>query len=85
MNATKPGLYDAGGMMTGPETADALRDAGVLANQAAGIALVCSLALDALADEGDRSARISEEVAETASRLMFKCWGDLTAAMSLLA
>ncbi len=85
MNATEPGLFDGTDAMDDEEgSEEGRRHAGMLASQAAGIALVCSLALDAVAFGKEREEVDARDVADTASRLMFKCWCDLTVATGIM-
>lgn len=83
MRAISPGLLNAiDAVDKKPGSEDAKQDAACLANQAAGIALVCSLALDSLTDGRDDCDPI--DVIGITSRLMFKCWDDLTVAVNLM-
>ncbi|WP_143412127.1 hypothetical protein [Arabiibacter massiliensis] len=85
MNAAHRGLYDAAGM-AGQEagTREAIRDAATLAAQAASVALVRALALDATANGESGAECGAGEVMAATSRLAFKCHDDITAAMGLL-
>lgn len=86
MNATKAGLYEAIDFMDDDAgTVEALQDAGSLASQSAGIALLCALALDAVAYGDCEQACDPSDVAGIASRLMFKCWDDLTVAVNIMS
>lgn len=78
-------IYDGTDAMDDEEgSEEGRRHAGMLASQAAGIALVCSLALDAVARGSKKSEIDARDVADTASRLMFKCWCDLTVATGIM-
>lgn len=84
MNANKPGLYSVADYADDePGTQGAKTNAAHLVWQAAGIALVCSLALDSTADEKLDYDLGTEAVVRTTSRLMFKCWDDLMGASYL--
>lgn len=84
MNAIKPGLCNAADYMDGePGSESASRDAAFLTSQAAGIALVCSLATDAVAF-GSYEVCEPHEVSGIVSKLLFKCYDDLTVAVNLL-
>lgn len=86
MNSDHPSLYDAIDMMESkPGSKEAIRDAGILAGQAAGIALICSLALDSVAYEDSDGACDARDVAGIASQLLFKCWNDLATATNLMS
>ena len=85
MGAVKSGLHDAiefidekGG------TEGAMRGAGILISQAAGLCEVCSLALDAVANGSMVVEMDIENVASITSQLVGKCWNDLVVASSLL-
>ena len=85
MRAGKQGLC-GGSDFSGcePGTGDAGNGASMLSNQAAGIALLCAIALDAAA-HGDGGYECDPaDVAATASRLMVRCSDDLFAAVNLL-
>lgn len=85
MKAVKGGLCEAADFMgEEPGSADALEHAGSLASQSAGIALLCSIALDAAAYGGCGQGCDPAEVAGIASRLMHKCWNDLTVAVDIM-
>ncbi|MEA5020760.1 MAG: hypothetical protein VB027_10380 [Gordonibacter sp.] len=85
MNAVKAGLYDAADFMDDEVGSDeAMRHARSLVAQAAGIALVCSLAMDSVAEDGGGDALQADCVDWPVSRLMFKCWDDLTVAENLI-
>lgn len=84
MNSIKPGLYNASDYANvTPGTPEAGRNASVLISQAAKIALVCSLALDAVA-LGPYEVCDPREVSGTAAKMMFECYEDLTVALNLL-
>lgn len=81
MNAVKAGLYDAADFVDDEAGGvDARNHAGSLVAQAAGIALVCSLAMDSVAADGGSGACQADDLAWPVSRLMFKCYDDLTVA-----
>lgn len=82
--ASHPGLYNAVDFMDDEEGGEeAGKHAASLVAQSAGIALVCSLALDSAALDGD--AFQADAVAEPVSRLLFKCYDDLAVAANLMA
>lgn len=83
MIATKPGLYETHDLVDIEEgTEDAAMMASRLMSQAAGISIICSLALES-AVEDKKNRELFDYVADTASRLMFKCFDDLVVAENL--
>lgn len=76
---------DAGADFAGLEAgaSEALKGASRLVSQAAGIALVCSLALEA-AFNGDLEQRDADSVADISARLLFEAHDDLAAAVGLV-
>lgn len=84
MNAVKAGLYDAADFMDDEVGSDeAMKHARSLVAQAAGIALVCSLAMDSVAESAGDAVQ-ADCVAWPVSRLMFKCYDDLTVAENII-
>lgn len=85
MNATNPGLYNAIDFLDDEKgSAEAEKHAESLVAQAAGISLVCSLAMDSIAADGGGGACQADDVTRTVSRLMFKCHDDLVVASNLM-
>lgn len=85
MNAVKQGLYradDARGCE--PGTPEAVVEAARLVCQAAGLSLMCSLALDSVAYGDCEPDCAADDLAAIASRVMFECWNDLTVAASFM-
>lgn len=85
MNASNTGLYEAIEFMDDePGSEAALRLARSLATQSAGLALLCALALDAVAYGDCAQDCDPADVAGIASRLMIESYNDLTVASSIV-
>lgn len=85
MNATKPGLYNAVDAMDDEDgTPEAKADAARLIRQAAGLSLLCSLALDSAVLEDCELDYTAEYLEKTASSVLFKCFDDLTVAVNIM-
>lgn len=86
MNANNPGLYNAIDFVDDEKGSDeAENHAESLVAQAAGISLVCSLAMDSIAADGGGEALQADDVLWPISRLLFKCYDDLTVAANLMS
>lgn len=68
-----------------PGTANALRSAETIVAQSAGMALVCALALESVSCNGYDQLCSLEDVTNVASKLLFKCFDDLTVATGLIS
>lgn len=67
-----------------PGSSAGLDAAKLLASQSAGLAGLCAIALDAAARSGCASSLPVEEIARSSSKIMMKCWDDLTVAANLI-
>lgn len=86
MNATRAGLLDPTEYMGyKPRTPEAVTGAASLVAQAAGLSLLCSLALDSVAYGVCSLDCSAEEVAAITSKVLFECWDELMGASNLLS